>query len=243
MMERQQTQEQEQFHTFFNTNLGTLFLGDSKEVLKTLPTASINAVITDPPWGVGYDEYDDFNRFIDIRDELYRVMKDNSWLLLYLSTKRIYDLLPYYEIGFQYKWLIPCIYIGFISRTRNTLGSQSAYTLVVVLAKGKPKLQSRRRDVIFVDELPFVEGKINEPQFKPTYTTAMLLYMFTRQSDVVLDPFAGYGSVPLVCEYFNRRWIGIEINKERFSIAKEIISNKKVTDIQRLKKSLSSTLL
>jgi DNA modification methylase len=53
MMERQQTQEQEQFHTFFNTNLGTLFLGDSKEVLKTLPTASINAVITDPPWGVG----------------------------------------------------------------------------------------------------------------------------------------------------------------------------------------------
>jgi hypothetical protein len=96
-------------------------------------------------------------------------MKDNSWLVLYLSTKRIYDLLPYYEIGFQYKWLIPCIYIGFVSRTRNTLGSQSAYTLVVVLAKGKPKLQSKRRDVIFVDELPFVEGKINEPQFKPTY--------------------------------------------------------------------------
>jgi DNA modification methylase len=63
--------------------------------------------------------------------------------------------------------------------------------------------------------------------------------MFTKQNDVVLDPFAGYGSVPLVCEYFNRRWIGIEISKERFNIAKEIISNKKVTDIQRLKKSLS----
>jgi DNA modification methylase len=42
----------QEFQTF-NTNLGTLFLGDSKEVLKTLPTASVDTVITDPPWGVG----------------------------------------------------------------------------------------------------------------------------------------------------------------------------------------------
>jgi len=63
--------------------------------------------------------------------------------------------------------------------------------------------------------------------------------MFTRQGDLVLDPFAGYGSIPLVCELFGRRWIGIEIDPVKFEVAKQIVSKKKVVDIKKLKETLA----
>jgi len=49
--------------------------------------------------------------------------------------------------------------------------------------------------------------------------------MFMKKTDVVLDPFAGWGSLLKVCELFKRRWIGIEINEERVKFAKEFISS------------------
>jgi DNA modification methylase len=62
--------------------------------------------------------------------------------------------------------------------------------------------------------------------------------MFSRIGDLVLDPFAGYGSIPLVCELFGRRWIGIEIDPMKYEIAKKIISEKRVFDIEKMKEEI-----
>jgi predicted RNA methylase len=66
------------------------------------------------------------------------------------------------------------------------------------------------------------------------------LDMFTKPGDLVLDPFAGYGSIPLVAELFGRRWIGIEIDPVKFEVAKQIISRRRVVDIKKLKETLAS---
>jgi len=65
--------------------------------------------------------------------------------------------------------------------------------------------------------------------------------MFTKEGDLVLDPFAGYGSIPLVCELFNRRWIGIEIDPVKFEIAKRIIAERRPRSVKELKKALQKT--
>ena len=84
--------------------------------------------------------------------------------------------------------------------------------------------------------------KIETAQFKPTYTTSALLTMFTKEGDVVLDPFAGYGSIPLVCELFNRKWIAIEIDPTKYAVAGRIIREKRVTSIKKLKKELEESM-
>jgi DNA modification methylase len=133
----------------------------------------------------------------------------------------------------------------------------------MVFAKGSPRVALKRRDIIYSDELPIVEENPRERQFKPTFTTAVLLNMFTRQGDLVLDPFAGYGSIPLVAELFGRRWmgveipfagygsiplvaelfgrrwVGIEIDPAKFEVAKRIISKRKVVDVKKLKETLT----
>jgi site-specific DNA-methyltransferase (adenine-specific) len=193
-------------------------------------------IITDPPWGVGFDEYDDFNVFLQVKDELYRVLKQDSWLVFFFTPKRIYDLQPYLQ-KFSYKWIIPYIFHGF-STARNPLGGHTSYSIIMIFSKGNPKIVRKRADIILVDELPIVEKNPQEPQFKPTFAVSSLLSMFTRIGDLVLDPFAGYGSIPLVCELFGRRWIGIEIDPIKYEIAKKIISEKRVFDIGKMKEEV-----
>jgi len=218
---------------------GKLCLGDARKLLRELPTGSVDVVITDPPWGVGFDEYDEFSVFLESAPELYRVLKNDSWLVFFFTPKRIYDLVPLLK-QFEYKWMIPYVFWAFGSESRNPLGSQASYSIIMVFAKGNPKIRKARKDLIIADELPVVEGNIKEPQFKPTYTVSVLITMFTRKEDLVLDPFAGYGSVPLVCELFGRRWIAFEIDPVKYEIVKRIINERRVPDISKMKKELTS---
>lgn len=50
-----------------------------------------------------------------------------------------------------------------------------------------------------------------------------LIYFYSDEDDLVLDPFLGSGTTAVACERLNRRWIGIEISEEYCKIAKERI--------------------
>ena len=226
---------------FFTTERGVYILGDARDVLKLVPSNSVDAIVTDPPWGMEFDEYDDFKVFLDARDELYRVLKNDSWLVFYFTPKRIYDIASYAQL-FEYRWMMPYLFESYGTVSRNPLGGQAGYSIVMVFTKGKPKVRSPRRDVLYADELPIVVEKVGEPQFKPTYTTSALLIMFTKEGDIVLDPFAGYGSIPLICELFNRRWIAVEIDPIKYAVAERIIREKRVTSIKKLKKELKENM-
>lgn len=52
-----------------------------------------------------------------------------------------------------------------------------------------------------------------------------LVTVHTRATDVVLDPFAGSGSTGVACKMLNRNFIGIELDKEYYDIAKQRIEN------------------
>jgi site-specific DNA-methyltransferase (adenine-specific) len=225
---------------FFQGGRGIYVSGDARELLRMLPDACVDVVITDPPWGVFKDDpYDDFKVFLDVKDELYRVMKRDSWLVFFFSILRLFELQPYAE-RFSYKWLIPYLFLGYGRGSRTALGTEATYGLIAVFAKGKPKVVIPRKDIIVADELPIVEGRIGEAQFKPTAVISGLLSAFTREGDLVLDPFAGYGSIPLVCELFNRNWIAFEVDPLKFKIAERIIKERRVPNISRWKRELSN---
>lgn len=48
---------------------------------------------------------------------------------------------------------------------------------------------------------------------------------WTNEGDTVIDPFMGSGTTGIACDKLNRDFIGIEINKEYYDLAKERISN------------------
>jgi DNA modification methylase len=220
----------------FRGEKGVYLLGDAGELIKTVPDESVDCVITDPPWGVyKEDPYDDPEVFFRLQDELYRVLKPDSWLVFFYTPKRLPEVVSSIK-RFRYVWMIPYLFFSFGTLSRNPLGSQASYSIIMVYAKGKPKIKVGRRDTIFSTELPiFAETNVKEPQFKPTGTVAELLTVFTREDDLVLDPFAGFGSIPLVCELFGRRWMAFEIDPLKFEVARRIVLDRRLYDIRRLK--------
>ena len=51
-----------------------------------------------------------------------------------------------------------------------------------------------------------------------------LIVNSSKENDVVLDPFVGSGSTGVAAKQLNRNFIGMELNKEYFEIAKQRIN-------------------
>ena len=206
-----------------NFKKGIYYLGDSRELIKEVPTESVDLILTDPPFGLKIDEYDNDEIFFELEDELWRVLKPNRWLVFYYSVKKLLNITKIKR--FEYVWQIICEFSSTFSKC--VLGDRK-YIPILVFRKGNPKISYRRYDILPAGELPFVYEKVRDPQFKPTITTSLLLQMFSKEEELVFDPFAGYGSIPIVCEYFNRRWMAFEIDKRKYDIGVKFIREDKV---------------
>lgn len=63
--------------------------------------------------------------------------------------------------------------------------------------------------------------KVNHPTQKPIKLMERCVEMITNEGDTVLDFCMGSGTTGVACKNLNRNFIGIEINKEYFNIAKK----------------------
>ncbi len=58
------------------------------------------------------------------------------------------------------------------------------------------------------------------PTQKPVALCEQVINLMSRKGDIVLDPFAGSGSIPLAARNLGRRYIGIECDLKTFRIMK-----------------------
>ena len=200
--------------------LNKIILGDALKVLKKIPDKSIDLILTDPPYGlnkVGIKNDCDLGLFYSALNDSYRVLKDNSFYITFFSTKFFPKL--FVNNPFEYFW-------NFVLYCPNgRVGSPigySKYMSCIVFKKGEPKMNRRNKD-IFVDTpgrmIEPDEGFIDHPTPKPKTFIAEILKMFSRENDIVLDPFIGSGSTAMACKLTNRKYIGIEIDEKYYQLA------------------------
>lgn len=74
---------------YYETRLGAAFLGDSLELLRSLPTDSVNAVVTSPPYALHFkkeygnaDKADYVAWFLPFAREVFRVLRDDGSFVL-----------------------------------------------------------------------------------------------------------------------------------------------------------------
>jgi len=68
-------------------------------------------------------------------------------------------------------------------------------------------------------------SKMIYPTEKPVELLEYLIKTYTDESDVILDSCMGSGTTGIAAKRTNRNFIGIEINKETFELAKKRIEN------------------
>jgi site-specific DNA-methyltransferase (adenine-specific) len=91
----------------------TLHLGDCLEVLRTLPANSVDAVVTDPPYGLAFmgKKWDHAVPDMEVWAECLRVLKPGGHLLAFAGTRTQHRMAVRIEdAGFEIRDMIAWVY-------------------------------------------------------------------------------------------------------------------------------------
>ena len=206
----------------------TLYHGDCLEVMATLPDASVDCVVTDPPYGLGFP----YHSYQDTRDSLRRLIDGFMPHALRIARKRVVVLCGPTQIG-MYPEPLWC---GVV--TWNTTGSFGKYgfnqwTPLLFYGKDVKGFGSvngcLKSDTIKISGGAGVgfmrsaeEKKHTCP--KPLNLMEMVIERYTEQGASVLDPFMGSGTTGVACAKRGRSFVGIEMDDKYFNIASERIA-------------------
>ena len=213
-----------------NIQQNQIIQGDALQRLAELTTNSIDLIVTDPPYLVGYR--DRHNRTIandrnpdgvlPAFEHMGRVLRDNRYLILFCGWSAI-DLFSqaWTEAGFrsvgQILWRKP-----YVSSTWHT---QCCHESAWLLVKGRPaKPKAPVHDV-----LDWVySGNRFHPTEKAVDILTPLIRAYSLPGATVLDPFSGSGSTSVAAALCGRNSIGIELEERYCSYAR-----RRLTGVQR----------
>lgn len=97
----------------YDDDATAVYLGDCIEVMRSLPDESIDAIVTDPPYGLGFmgKEWDALPPGLDWALECYRVLKPGGHLLAFGGTRTWHRLAVAVEdAGFELRDSIAWLY-------------------------------------------------------------------------------------------------------------------------------------
>jgi site-specific DNA-methyltransferase (adenine-specific) len=181
----------------------TLYLGDCLEVLPTLAAGSVDAVVTDPPYGCNKAEWD--------------AAFPMAW---YTEAKRIARMVVVITGSCGLKDTVPLVGDDFVDvisarnmngMTRGPIGYGN--WIAAVIACGKPKRGQNVLQFSVAGQMP------DHPSPKPIEYMQRLIERVTEQGQTVLDCFLGSGTTGVACAQLGRRFIGVEIEPKYFDIA------------------------
>jgi 16S rRNA G966 N2-methylase RsmD len=177
-----------------------LYCGDTSkpEFANQVPDAAF--IFADPPYNAGVAEWD--SHFVWSHD----------WLLdkapIAAVTPGIVSIPDFYRhTAMRYGWSIACWVDN--GMTRGELGFGN-WIYVGLFARPGISLYRQAQDFVRVS----IQGDNDATDHKgrkPSELIRYLLDTFTRENDIVIDPFLGSGTTLLVAEKLNRRCVGGDI--------------------------------
>lgn len=204
-----------------------IILGDCIETMKGFPDASIDFVLTDPPYIVHYK--DRASRSIANDDnsdwvtpafaEMYRVLKPNSFCLSFYGWSKLESFTDAWaKAGFK-----KAAHFVFTKRYTSSVGfARYQHENAFLLTKGRPIMPKEPPgDVI---EWQY-SGNKRHPTEKPLSALIPLIEAYSNKGDVVLDPFCGSGTTCAAAKLLGRRYLGIELNEQFQTLAQERIDD------------------
>jgi DNA modification methylase len=195
--------------------------GDCVEVMKDMPGGSVDLILTDPPYLVGY--HDRRNRQVKNDDnrewlepafaEMYRVLKYGGACLSFYGWKDVDAFMAAWKkAGFRIVG-----HIVFPKQYASAKGFvESRHEEAYLLLKGNAERPRNPPS----DVIPWLyTGNRLHPTQKPVAIFNPFIEAFTRPGDTVLDPLCGSGSALVAARDLGRHYIGIELDEAHHGTA------------------------
>ena len=201
----------------------TLYLGDCREVLPTLP--KVDAVITDPPYGVNYAG--SATRYSAPDGVTYASYDDTPENVEHEIVPRIIECLAIASRG--------VITPGIPNARKYPIPDGEGVIWYPAGANRGPWGFVTHQPIYYYGKCPFLSTgrgsmptgfkttepaeKNGHPCPKPIGQMTWLVNRGSNANETVLDPFMGSGTTGVACMNLGRKFIGIEIEPKYFDIA------------------------
>lgn len=212
----------------------SLTLADAVIWLTSMPTSSVDLVITDPPYeslekhrargtttrlskskSSSNEWFQIFpnSRFEELFREIYRVLKKNTHFYLFCDPETMFLAKPIAEkVGFKFWkpviWDKKLIGMGYHYRAR--------YECILFFEKGKRRLNN----LAVADVIEYPRIRNGYPTEKPIEVIKTFIDQSTNVSEIVVDPFMGSGSTGVAAIQAGRHFLGCDIYQPAFDIAR-----------------------
>lgn len=215
---------------------------------------TVDAIITDPPYGTTACKWDNVIPFDKMWERLNKLIKPNGAIVLFgnepfSSALRMSNIKNY---RYDWKWL-KSYSVGFMNANKMPLKS---YEDIIVYYKKLPtynpqglievnKKTTRKKDksTTVYSDMGLKEGQYTQkftnypqdrirtkkektihPTQKPVSLMEYLIKTYTNENEIVLDFTMGSGTTGVACKNLNRNFIGIELDEKYFKIAENRIN-------------------
>jgi DNA modification methylase len=201
-----------------------LYLGDCLEVMKSIPDKSVDAVITDPPYGIKRDK--GFEGFGGFGTPIARKKYEGDWdnerpnsdyfkqILRIAKTVLIFG-------GNYFSDYLPVSNHWIAWDKRNTMPTFGDCELVWTnIKRNSVKMITKEYNGLIGKE----EERFHATQ-KPVKIIHWLINNYIDENTTILDPFMGSGTTGVACVQTGRNFIGIEIDPTYYAIAEKRIKD------------------
>lgn len=205
-----------------------LYLGDCLEILPTLEAGSVDAVVTDPPYGANVaTNYRTRKRTaLALCNDFAPIVGDSE--PFDPSPFLIFPVIVLFGANYYADKLPPST--GWITwdkvdglASSRALGfNDNADSELIWTSLHVPARIIRHRWMGCMKKSENGKGRVHPTQ-KPVALMAKIIDHYTRPGDTVLDPFMGSGTTGVACAQLGRDFIGIEIDPDYFAIAEKRI--------------------
>jgi len=223
---------------------------DALKYLQEIPTGSVDVIIADPPYNLGKDygnntDSKPFDEYIDFSHkwirETHRILKKTGTIYIFMGVRFIsylYAILER-EYGFVFNSWITWHYTQGLGKTK---GFSPRHDDILMFTKTKnfkfflddirvPQKYYRSinnmrganpGDVWTFSHVHYCNANRQaHPTQKPEALIERMILASSQENDMIVDPFSGSGTTARVCQQLKRNCIGIELNPEYVTLAKE----------------------
>ena len=231
-----------------------LYKGDCLDVMNDIPDGSVDFILTDPPYGTTACKWDSIIPLEPMWEQLKRIIKPNGAIVMTASQPFTTTLIASNMKMFRYSWvwekeqgvnfqhakrqplkihedicvfgiespvyypqgLIPCN----INKSNKFKGGNLGHC-------GSESKRSEYKQS--VTNYPKSIQKFNRqrglhPTQKPVVLMEYLIKTYTNEGETVLDFTMGSGTTGVACGNTGRKFIGIELDRDYYHIARKRIA-------------------
>ncbi len=224
-----------------------IFNEDSFVKLKEIENNSVDFILTDPPYNLSkystgnmkFEWRTDINNDLaewdknfdpaELKDEFLRILKPTGNIFAFCSYNLIGRWHEVFDPIFDTFQFFVWHKTNPVPKFRKAGFLNSCELIVCMWNKGHTWNFGKQNEMHNFFESPICMGpeRLKEPKHptqKPVKLLKHLINIASKKGDIVLDPFMGVGSTGVAALEMERKFIGIEIDKEYFDAAKKRLS-------------------